>query len=146
MAENIGAIFPTKIPGLEETADIQEALKIYHYGSKTYDTANTDKTLLLNPSMAHNLKVLEEEIDVLQNNGIGSGYIETRPTDVPNGFIWVDSASAGAVEAVLPNVFYQNEEPTSGLVEGRLWVDKDSSPLTMYVYDSSLGWRQIGGS
>jgi hypothetical protein len=142
--ENIGEIFPTKIPGLEETADIQEALRLYHYGSTSYDPDNTDKELLPNPSMAYNLKVLEADIDALQSTGIGSDYVGTQPTDVPDGFIWVDSTSSGATEIVLPSVFYQNEEPDTGLTEGMLWVDKDSNPLAMYVYDSVLGWREIG--
>lgn len=142
--ENIGEIFPTKIPGLEETADIQEALRLYHYGSTSYDPDNTDKGILPNPSMAYNLKVLEADIDALQNNGIGSEYVGTQPTDVPDGFIWVDSTSSGAIEVALPSVFYQNEEPDTGLTEGMLWVDKDSNPLAMYVYDSVLGWREIG--
>jgi hypothetical protein len=142
--ENIGEIFPTKIPGLEETADIQEALRLYHYGSTSYDPDNTDKELLPNPSMAYNLKVLEADIDALQSNGIGSEFVGTQPTDVPDGFIWVDAASEGPVETTIPTVFYQNDAPTTGLVEGRLWVDKNSNPLTMYVYDSVLGWREIG--
>ena len=32
-AENIGTVYPTKIPGLEDPADIQAALKLYHYGT-----------------------------------------------------------------------------------------------------------------
>jgi hypothetical protein len=36
--------------------------------------------------------------------------------------------------------------PTGIIPDGALWVDKNSSPLTMYVYDSTLGfWREIGG-
>ena len=39
--ESIGALYPTKIPGYADAADIQAALRAYHYGSYTYSTANT---------------------------------------------------------------------------------------------------------
>ena len=39
--ESIGALYPTKIPGYADAADIQAALRAYHYGSYAYNTANT---------------------------------------------------------------------------------------------------------
>jgi hypothetical protein len=144
-AEDIGEIFPTKIPALGDVADIQEALRLYHYGSTTYDPDNTDKSELPVPSMANNLKILEQEIQALENAGIGSDYTATEPTDIPDGFIWVDADTPGQVETLLPTAFYQNEQPTVGITEGMLWVDKDSEPLTMYIYDAVVGWREIGG-
>ena len=51
-------LFNTKIPGLGDAADIQAALRLYHYGSYTYDGANTDTGLLLNPSIAKHLQNL----------------------------------------------------------------------------------------
>jgi hypothetical protein len=40
---------------------------------------------------------------------------------------------------------YTNSQPTTGLTDGLLWVDKDSSPLKMYIYDSGLSaFREIG--
>ena len=51
-------LFNTKIPGLSDAADIQAALRLYHYGSYTYDGANTDTGLLLNPSIAKHLQNL----------------------------------------------------------------------------------------
>jgi hypothetical protein len=35
MSESIGSVYPTLIPSLSETADIQVALRLYHYGSTT---------------------------------------------------------------------------------------------------------------
>ena len=144
-SENIGEIFPTKIPGLADVADIQEALRLYHYGSTEYDPDNTDKSQLPVPSMAHNLKVLEDQVLAIEDSGFGSEYSDTEPADVANGYIWVDSTTSGEIQVGLPTVFYQNDAPTEGLTEGMLWVDKDSVPLTMYVYDSAEGWREIGG-
>jgi hypothetical protein len=40
---------------------------------------------------------------------------------------------------------YQNDAPSVGLVDGLLWVDKNSSPLKMYVYDAEdEEWKEIG--
>jgi hypothetical protein len=63
-AENIdntvdgSGFFPTKVPGLSDAADIQAALRLYHYGSYTYDGANTNKANLVNPSIAKHLQNL----------------------------------------------------------------------------------------
>ena len=63
-AENIDStpngtgLFNTKIPGLSDAADIQAALRLYHYGSYAYDGANTDPLALPVPSMAKHLALL----------------------------------------------------------------------------------------
>lgn len=62
-AEDIGELVPTKIPGLSDQADIQAALRLYHYGSYTFDTAETDPTELINPSIAYTLNDLQDQID-----------------------------------------------------------------------------------
>jgi hypothetical protein len=36
--ENGSGVYPTKIPGYEDAADIQEALRLYHYGSTAIPT------------------------------------------------------------------------------------------------------------
>jgi len=61
--EDIGTLFPTKIPGYTDAADIQAALRAYHYGSYTFDTAETDPTQLINPSIAYTLNDLQDQID-----------------------------------------------------------------------------------
>lgn len=63
MAEQlIGTLVPTKIPGYSDVADIQAALKVYHYGSYTFDTAETDPGQLINPSIAYTLNNLQSQI------------------------------------------------------------------------------------
>ena len=65
-AENIdntvngSGLFNTKIPGLGDAADIQAALRLYHYGSYTYDGANTTTSNLVSPSIAKHLQNLVE--------------------------------------------------------------------------------------
>ena len=54
-AESIGALYSTKIPGYADAADIQAALRAYHYGSYTFDTSETNPANLINPSIAYTI-------------------------------------------------------------------------------------------
>ena len=56
--------FNTKMPGLGDPADIQAALRIYHYGSDAYDAAAPELTRapLPIPSIANYLKTLTDAI------------------------------------------------------------------------------------
>lgn len=60
--ENIGQLVPTKIPGYSDAADIQAALRLYHYGSYTFDTNETNASNLLNPSIAYTINDLQSQI------------------------------------------------------------------------------------
>ena len=61
-SESIGSIYPTQIPGYADNADIQEAFRLYHYGSAAYNTANTNTASLVNPSVAYTLNSLQDQI------------------------------------------------------------------------------------
>jgi hypothetical protein len=61
-SESIGALYPTQIPGYADNADIQEAFRLYHYGSSAYSTANANTANLVNPSVAYTLNSLQEQI------------------------------------------------------------------------------------
>lgn len=141
MSESIGNIYPTQMPGLEEAADIQAALKLYHYGTTT---EILDESQIVPNSVVGHIKALDTRLDAIELTGIGSEYASTAPTDPEDGFIWVSSAAtisniSGAVS------IYQNDAPTTGLVDGLLWIDKNSSPLTMYVYDlATTTWKEVG--
>jgi hypothetical protein len=69
-AESIGSLVPTKIPGLSDQADIQAALRLYHYGSYTFDTAETDTAELVNPSVAYSINDLQEQIDAVDLSNV----------------------------------------------------------------------------
>ncbi len=141
--ENIGGLWNTKQPGYDDTADIQAALKAFLYGSYDYDTTSTDPTQLPNPSLAKHLQNLSDRVTDQEELGIGSDYLTlaqigalVSPTD---GYIAMASDSnGGAVETLYASAFYTNEAPTENLVNGVLWVDKDSEALDTYVYDSTL--------
>jgi hypothetical protein len=136
--ESIGALYPTKIPGYADAADIQAALRAYHYGSYTYDTANTSTALLEANSIAKILFDLETDITALENRPSSGGEVDTTapaaidftPTEIPDGFIWVDQdGSLGGAPTGATAVF-TNSAPTTSLTTGTIWVDKDSTAIT----------------
>jgi hypothetical protein len=67
--ENIGTLVPTKIPGLADPADIQSAFKAYHYGSYTFNTAETNTANLINPSIAYTINDLQVQITAIGGGG-----------------------------------------------------------------------------
>jgi hypothetical protein len=141
-SEDIGTIYKTQIPGYEDAADIQAALKLYHYGTTTVPTLESQ--ILANSVVGH-IKALDTRLDSVETTGIGSDYGSTKPSSPEDGFIWVDSASVAPAITLTSTAIYQNSAPTTGLVDGLLWVDKNSSPLTMYVYDlGTTTWKEIG--
>jgi hypothetical protein len=60
-------IYPTKIPGYEDAADIQAALRLYHYGSTTIPTENTLGTAsgINTKSIAGHFKAIDNTIQTL---------------------------------------------------------------------------------
>ena len=64
-AESIGNLVPTKIPGYADAADIQAALRLYHYGDYTYTPSNTNPASLVNPSIAYTINDLQDQIDAI---------------------------------------------------------------------------------
>jgi hypothetical protein len=92
-SENIGSLYPTKMPGYANPADIQAALRLYHYGAEDYDPANTDEDDIVPNSVAGHIKALDSRVDDLEATGVGSDYRASEPTNPVDGFIWVDSDS-----------------------------------------------------
>ena len=149
MAENIDGTldgsgpYNTPMPALIDNANIQEALRIYHYGSKI---PPTNMNAVVSSSVAGHLKTMATRVGNLENQGIGSVYSANEPSSIPNGYIWVDADSAAPVfdETVVsvPSVVrYQNSQPTTNLKDGMQWVDKDDAFLTMYIYnESTTSW------
>ena len=146
--ENIGNLVPTKIPALVDDANIQDALKAYHYGSYDFDTAETDPEELLNPSIAYTINDLQNQIDeqvALELAARDSSRVTTTaPTaaaftafsaTIPDGYIWVDKDAAAPVGYLSATSIYTATEPTTGLANGVIWIKKGSTPLEMYVYN-----------
>ena len=68
-AESIGTLVPTKIPGLLDPADIQAALRLYHYGDYAYNSANASAGSLVNPSIAYTINSLQTQITAIDTSG-----------------------------------------------------------------------------
>lgn len=133
-------VYNTKMPGLAENANIQTALRLYHYGT---DTPPSSLGLVSDKSIAGYFKAMDTRVVGLETQGIGSTFQTSEPTGtIPDGYIWVDEGSAAPVISDLI-ARYQTTAPTGTIATGTLWVDSDSSPLTMYVY-SGTAWREIG--
>jgi hypothetical protein len=147
--ENIGSLVPTKIPSLIDDANIQDALKAYHYGSYEFDTAETDPAELLNPSIAYTINSLQSQITTkaalevaarnissAQNSVPVAANFTAFSATVPNGYIWVDKDAAAPVGYISATSVYTATQPSTGLANGVIWIKKGSVPLEMYVYNS----------
>ena len=156
--ENIGNLVPTKIPALIDDANIQDALKAYHYGSYDFDTSETDPTQLLVPSMAHTINDLQEQItdnadleeaarDISRatNSAPVAADFTAFSATIPNGYLWVDKDASAGVGYYSATAVYTNAAPTTNLANGLIWIEKGSSPLTMYVWNADTSeWDEIG--
>ena len=88
MSESIGSAISgltsfnvnTLIPSLSDSANIQEALRIYHYGAPSgtgsgqYNPSNTNPANLKNPSIAHSLYTLQSQIDAIATGVMASTW------------------------------------------------------------------------
>ncbi len=112
-AESIGTLVPTKIPGLSDPADIQAALRLYHYGDENYNPANASEGSLVNPSIAYKINSLQNQITAIDIGGA------LKATDfAAKGDLL--SASANDTLSVLPvggngTVLTANSATASGL-------------------------------
>jgi hypothetical protein len=80
--ESIGNLIPTKIPTLGTDADIQTALRMYHYGTESYalnSTANTNPASLPTQGIAKYIYDLRADVDSLEAaSGIPEGTINAK--------------------------------------------------------------------
>jgi hypothetical protein len=156
--QNIGNLVPTKIPALIDDANVQDALKAYHYGSYDFDTAETDPEELLNPSIAYTINNLQNQINTKAELEVDARDISrasaTAPTasaftsfseTIPDGYIWLDTDSSAGVGYYSATSIYTETAPTTNLANGLIWIEKGSSPLTMYVWNADTSaWDEIG--
>jgi hypothetical protein len=80
MTESIGNLYETEVPALSDVADIQEALRIYHYGAPSgsgsgqYPISNSAPSNLVSPSIAYHFYNLQEQIDNFESGVLPSAY------------------------------------------------------------------------
>lgn len=138
-----GNLYNTQIPELADDANIQDALKYYHYGTLIAPTTNGE---IVNNSVAGHLKALKSEINVLSARGIGSNFQSSAPSSVEDGYIWVDSDSVAPVfDTDSLSAIYSSVQPADNLNDGMLWVDSSASPLELYVYNGS-SWEPVASA
>jgi hypothetical protein len=140
--ESIGTLIPTAIPGYTDSADIQAALRAYHYGSYAYDPANTSPASLVTPSIAKTIYDIEADITALENRPSSGGKVEETqpapadftPPEIPDGFIWVDEDGTVGGQPTSATSVFTNSAPTTSLTTGVIWVDKDATEITANPY------------
>lgn len=151
---NVGFFFNTQIPDLDDDANIQDALRQYHYGGGASD--NEDPASIVANSIAGHLQSIADRFeDVLEYYRTAGAFSATEPTGtpsgtsldagIPDGYIWVDSsASGGPSSRYYAAAFYSDSAPVSDLSDGVIWIDKDSALKTAYVYDANTSsWIAI---
>jgi hypothetical protein len=117
MTESIGNLYSTEIPALSDTADIQEALRVYHYGASSgsgvgqYPITNTDPTNLKIPSVAYHLYALQDQIDNFQAGILPSAFTEKG--------VLISASQPGTPRPITPGangqVLTTNSATTTGL-------------------------------
>ena len=141
-AESIGDLIPTAIPGYADAADIQAALRVYHYGSYSYNPANTSPGSLVSPSMAKTIYDIQQDIVDLENRPSSGGDVantapvpgDFTPSGIPNGYIWVDQDGTIGGQPTSATSVFTNTAPTSDLSTGVIWVDKDATEIAANPY------------
>lgn len=133
--ESIGTIYSVNIPGLTDSADIQNAFKAYHYGA--YTSIATTAGIGAG-GLAYWLKEIESDIATLEARPSSGGDATSSapvagdftPSGIPDGYIWVDLDGAMTSSVIGATAIYNNNAPTSNLTSGIIWVDKDASTST----------------
>jgi hypothetical protein len=110
--ESIGTLVPTKIPGLSDAADIQAALRAYHYGSYSFDTAEDDPAELINPSIAYTINNLQTQITAAVDD-----YVDEDVLTAKGSLITASAASTPVELGIGSNghVLTANSSATYGL-------------------------------
>lgn len=138
MPESIGSVFQTQIPSLSENANIQDALKIFHYGTKTVPT---NASQLIPNSIAGHLQSANLRIQTLEQLGIGSEYSPTEPTVKVDGAIWVDANSNAPIYENFFVAYYQESQPTAQ-ENGLLWVNSVTKAIKVYDAEDET-WKTV---
>jgi hypothetical protein len=154
----------TQMPSLSDNANIQEALRLYHYGAPSgtgvgqYDPSNTSAANLVNPSIAHSLYSLQTQISSVSGSlGVqasvwsakGVLVSATAPSSVSaltvgtNGqVLTANSATATGLEWSTPEVTLVN---TITLTNKTLTTPTITTPLltlstTVSTVDARIYW------
>lgn len=115
---DIGSILKTQIPGYGDSADIQAALKLYHYGQATEPV---DEASVPAESIAGYILDLQDQIDII--NGVT--YLTNSTFNAKGDLLSASADNTLSILSVGSNgkVLSANSGTTSGLQ----WIDFPSS-------------------
>jgi hypothetical protein len=166
LAESIGSLYPTQIPSLSDSANIQAALRLYHYGDASYNINNTNPALLPANSIAGALSSLQTQITnvsgtlgVQASTWTGKGALVTAtaastvqvltvslPADDAK-VLTVDSTTGTGLKWALPDVTLSNAvtltnktltNPTINAGSGTIVLPGSNTPAQ--TVDGSIVW------
>jgi hypothetical protein len=121
--EDIGELVPTKIPGYADDADIQAALRIYHYGSDAFDINETDPDELPEASIAKTIINIQDDISTIEST---LSTTINATTFSAKGELLTSSAD-NTLSVLSPGTNGKVLTTNSSTVNGLEWVDFPSS-------------------
>lgn len=146
-ANSTATKFDTSIPELSDSADIEVAFRLYHYGT-TGDTPVTN-------SVYSHLSNITDDIEFLQATPTGGGVVSiniphqlsvlSSNVDIPEGFIWLDSDGASSVQVSSGAAALTNNVPaiSGASAHGVIWVDKDYTLTDPFVMSNFVTFENI---
>ena len=138
-SEDIGSVYKTQVPGYDDPADIQAALKLYHYGAADAPLTEND---IIADSVAGHLKSADTRLNALEIKRTAGDVTNTRPTGVADGYIWVDKQHYGAGAPTYSTAVVSVTTPTTGLTDGLIWVNPNTAKTLVYL-SSSASWIPV---
>jgi len=139
MTESIGAVYPTQVPALSDPADIQEALRVYHYGATTgsgageYDPNNSNPDNLFSNSIAFYLNDLQDQVT---NLGTVKDVTSVLWTDKG---VLLSSSDVSTTEALTVGTDGQHLVANSATSTGLEWSNNLTSPVLFGTLSSETG-------
>ena len=132
-AENIDntvggtGLFNAKIPGLSDAADIQAALRLYHYGSYAYDGSNTNTANLLTPSIAKHLQNLvdADALEVVNRTAADAAEVLAR-----NAAITTHNSSTTNVHGIADTSLLATKSYVDGVDQSSLVSPKELTTIS----------------
>lgn len=149
-AELIGNLIPTKIPGYEDAADIQSALRVYHYGSYDFDISETNSANLVSPSIAYTINSLQSQITNLEDgyipdniltakgsllSAISSGNLTELPVGLNGQILSANSATSSGLQWVTPDITLTN---TATVTNKTINLSSNTLTGTISQFNTSL--------
>lgn len=136
MPSSIGFLYNTLMPDLNEAADIQEALRLYHYGAPSgtdpedYNPANTSTSNLVANSIAGALNNLQTQINTSGTNSINKSIFTAKGQ-------LISSSAASTPELLSTGTNNQILIANSATTSGLQWTSTLTSPtITTPVIDT----------